>query len=214
MELGRQMDELLDQGRPGPDGARPVAPLGHLLADFHTQLRAGPAVEFYGRAEQIRSMWALARWWAFRDYSLGFPAPAACNLGAAGARGMHQGRPRRPAFGQHQFAHYRRAHHLRLHRVQRAFSLLEPHRRSGFSDHGPGVPRLPGPLQRPGGCLFGGQRRSGLGAGSGFLQVLPRCGAGQDCRLFVRLGTGKTYLARELSRRQGGLHFSSDSLRK
>jgi uncharacterized protein len=84
MEPGRQMDGLLDQGLVEPGQ---VAELGRLLAVFHAQVEGGPAVDFFGRPEQVRLnveenfrqtesyqevSVAPGRWRAIRDYSLEF----------------------------------------------------------------------------------------------------------------------------------------------
>ncbi len=88
MDISRQMDLLLAAGQVT---AGQVAELARRLADFHAQAATGPAVEFFGRPEQVRLnveenfrqnadyqevSVAPARWRAIRDYSLDFLAQA------------------------------------------------------------------------------------------------------------------------------------------
>ncbi len=267
MEAGRQMDELLDQGQVQPGQ---VVQLGRLLADFHAQAAGGPAVEFYGRPEQIRLnveenfrqtesyqevSVAPGRWRAIRDYALDFLARRRDLLERRVREGrirdghgdLHSGNINLPSSG-----------------APIIFDCIEFNERFRFQDAAADLAFLAMDLD------FHGRQdlsrtlvesyveRSG---DQGLARVLDfyKCyravvrakiagfmfdDQGQDAehkfhdiqkaRAYFRLaagyagveppyflvcmmgmmGTGKTYLARELSRRLGWLHFSSDALRK
>lgn len=267
MEGGRQMDLLLEQGLVD---AGQAAELGRLLADFHAQAQGGPAVEFFGRPEQVRLnveenfrqteghqevSVAGARWRAIRDYSLGFLDQRRDLLERRVLEGrvrdghgdLHSGNIVLPSDGppivfdciefNERFRYQDNAADLAFLAMDLDFhgrpdltgALVEAYMaRSG--DQGLGevldfykcyraVVRA-----KVAGFMFDDQGEDAahkfqdIGKARAYFRLAARYAGGEPPYFLVcmmgLMGTGKTYLARELARKLAWLHFSSDILRK
>ncbi|MBI4799869.1 MAG: AAA family ATPase [Desulfarculus sp.] len=267
METGRQMDLLLDQGLVT---AGQAAELGRLLAAFHAQAEGGPAVEFFGRPEQVRLnveenfrqtenyqevSVAQKRWRAIRDYSLGFLDERRGLLEQRVLEGrvrdghgdLHSGNIVLPSAGEpivfdciefnERFRYQDNAADLAFLAMDLDFhgrpdltqALVEAYV-EGSGDQGLGqvldfykcyraVVRA-----KVAGFMFDDQGEDAahkfqdITKARAYFRLAARYAGGEPPYFLVcmmgLMGTGKTYLARELARAAGWLHFSSDVLRK